>query len=148
MEDAMRTWIAAMALVMSAGIAVAQGWHEPARGTAERAALMDAVRPAAEVSLGAPVEFVVRELRVSGDLAFAMLHAQRPGGQPIDLERTPGYLRGEFSLEFEVPTEVQALLFRRNGVWVADQVVLGATDVWWIEFCPQYYPVISDACAY
>ena len=36
MEDAMRTWIAAMALVMSAGIAVAQGWHEPARGTAER----------------------------------------------------------------------------------------------------------------
>ena len=43
----------------------AQSYSEPARGTATRAALMDAIRPHVEWDLGQPIEFVVEELRVA-----------------------------------------------------------------------------------
>ena len=145
----MRHWILGAVMALAAGVAAAQGWYEPARGTAERAALMDAARPTAEEALGAPVEFVVSTLRVSGDVAFASLTAQRPGGVPIDLYRTPGYLRGDFYLEVQDPTGIQALYSRHGTVWVADYVVIGATDVWWVELCgSEYHPVISDVCNY
>jgi len=67
-------------MVLISGPAMAQGWTEPARGTPTRAALMDALRPHALWLLGSPVEFVVYDLRVSGNLAFASVYPQRPGG--------------------------------------------------------------------
>ena len=73
-------WLLTMVPVLLCGAsAAAQGWHEPARGTGERRALMDAMRPQAELIFGPPVEFVVSRLRVAGDLAFASVVAQRPG---------------------------------------------------------------------
>ena len=69
------------------------------RGTALRAALMDAVRPHVEWRLGAPVQFVVRDLRVAGDVGFASLWPQRPGGAQIDLYQTPGYARGDLIVD-------------------------------------------------
>ena len=48
----------------------ALAWQEPARGTPLRADLMDAIRPLLEWNLGAPVEIVVHQLRVEGDLGF------------------------------------------------------------------------------
>ncbi|MFD1809406.1 hypothetical protein ACFSHQ_18900 [Gemmobacter lanyuensis] len=44
----------------------AQAWTEPPRGSAERRAMMDAMRPLAEWDLGAPIEFIVQSLRVEG----------------------------------------------------------------------------------
>jgi hypothetical protein len=74
--------IACLAAAMVAA-APAAGWEEPARGTKTRKALMDAVRPHVEWSLGARVEFVVGKLRRSGDVAYAELTAQRDEhGQP------------------------------------------------------------------
>ena len=146
----MKQWLMGLGLVLAAATAApAEGWYEPAPGTAERAALMAAIRPAAEEGLGAPVEFVVHQLRVSGNVAFAALEAQRPGGAPIDLYRTPGYLRGEFYLDIMDPTGVQALLTRHGDLWVADDVVMTATDVWYIEYCgTRFDPVIKDVCDY
>lgn len=50
---------------------LAQGWTEPARSTETRSALMDAMRPHAEWYFGGVIEFMVRDLRVSGDRGFA-----------------------------------------------------------------------------
>ena len=33
---------------------------------------------------------------MSGDVAFAVLYPQRPGGAAIDLFETPGFKRGDF----------------------------------------------------
>ena len=78
------TTLKALALVAALALpGAAQAWEEPARGTELRADLMDALRPMAEWDLGAPVEFVVLDLRVAGDVAFASVMAQRPGGAPI-----------------------------------------------------------------
>lgn len=130
------------------GVAWAQDWTEPEPGTDTRRDLMDALRPHAEWELGAPVEFVVGELRVSGDLAFAAVAGQRPGGGVIDLLQTPGYQRGTLDPETMDGTNIQALYRRSGETWVAVHHAIGATDVWfsWDPLCEEYRAVISDYC--
>jgi hypothetical protein len=63
-------------------------WQTPADGSADRKALLDARCPQAEESVGAPVEFVVDQARISGSLACVVVSPQRPGGGRIDLDAT------------------------------------------------------------
>jgi hypothetical protein len=138
--------VGAVALCMATRAAA---WEVPERGSALRSDLMDAARPHAEWMLGAPVEFVVTELRVSGDLALAMLVPQRPGGGRIDVLRTPMVARGEFDPEL-VDTPHMEVLYKRSGrTWVAVHWAIGATDVWfaWEPICAEFRPVIPEACA-
>jgi len=135
--------------VLLAGPLSAQGWYEPQRGTALRAALMDALRPHAAWLLGAPVEFMVYDLRVSGDLAFASVYPQRPGGGQISLWQTPGYARGELHPEdMEGGAMIQALYVKSGQTWVAVHWVMGASDVWYAyePICAIWRPVIPEAC--
>lgn len=108
----------------------AQAWEEPARGTETRKALMDAIRPTAEWHLGAPVEFVVSDLRRAGNVAFASLRAQRPGGRVIDIRETPAFARGEQDGSFDI-TDIHVLYKKSGNTWVAVHHSFGATDVWW-----------------
>ncbi|MDF1717331.1 MAG: hypothetical protein P1U75_11770 [Antarcticimicrobium sp.] len=128
--------------------ALAQGWHEPQRGTELRAALMDALRPHAAWLLGAPVEFMVHELRVSGDLGFASVSPQRPGGGAIQLWQTPGVARGEIDPQMEGGVTMQALYLRSGRTWVAVHWAMGASDVWYAygPICAIWRPVIPEAC--
>lgn len=144
----MRIWIALLALVACAGSALAE-YYEPQRGTAERAAMMDAMRAHAEEQLGAPVEFVVYDLRVSGPMGFAAVYAQRPGGGEIDLYATPGFRDGTIDPEMMDGTSMQALLRKSGQTWVAVHWAIGPTDVWFAygPFCRRYRAVISDYCA-
>lgn len=140
-----------MRVLISAALLLAQpamAWDAPARGSAVRSDLMDAIRPHAEWSLGAPVQFVVHDLRVAGNVAFASLTAQRPGGGAIDLAATPGAMRGEIDTELSDGTSIQALLQLSGKTWVATHHAIGATDVWWSwqEFCPTWHPVIPEVC--
>ncbi|MDO6730861.1 hypothetical protein Q4577_12590 [Marinovum sp. 2_MG-2023] len=126
----------------------AQEWTTPERGSVTRGALMDALRPHVEWELGAPVEFVVGELRLAGDLAFAAVAAQHPGGGVIDLTATPGFLRGTLDPDFMDGTNIQALYRKSGDTWVAVHHAIGATDVWfsWEPLCVEYRAVISDYC--
>ena len=136
--------LAALVLMPALGWA----WETPARGTKTRSALMDAMRPHAEWMLGAPVQFVVYDLRVQGDLAFASVGPQRPGGADIDLRATPGARRGELDASFMDGVSMQAL-FRKSGeTWVAVHWAIGATDVWysWAPICRVWRSVIPEAC--
>mgnify|MGYP001627803583 FL=1 len=130
------------------GAALAQDWTVPERGTMTRSALMDALRPHVEWELGAPIEFVVGELRVSGNLGFAAVAAQRPGGAPIDIRQTPGFARGTLDPDVMDGTSIQALYRKSGETWVAVHHAIGATDVWfsWDPLCEEYRPVISDYC--
>lgn len=144
----MRRALAGLVLVATALPQAAFGWQEPRRGTAQRAALMDAIRPQVEWYLGPPVEFVVYDLRVQGDVAFANLYPQRPGGGAIDLFRTPGFGRGEFTPEIMDGVGLQALYRRSGQSWVVVHWLIGASDVWYAtpEFCAVWRPVIPEAC--
>jgi len=123
-------------------------WYEPERGTQVRRDLMDAVRPIAEWQLGAPVQFVVTELRVYEDIAFAMLTAQRPGGGEIDLDTSPLAWRVELNVD-DMDGARYDVLYRKSGnMWVAVEWSLGATDAWWAweHTCEAFYEVIPEWC--
>jgi len=143
----MRFVILVLAL-MAAGPGYPQGWQEPARGTPTRKALMDALRPHAMWMLGAPIEFVVEELRQSGNLAYAAVYPQRPGGGEIDLTKTPGYDRGELDPDSLDGVAMQALFFKSGQTWVAVEWSLGAQDVWFAygPICAVWREVIPEVC--
>ncbi len=135
-------------LIFWAAMVSAQAWKEPARGSELRAALTDAVRPHVEWLLGAPVEFRVASMRVAGDLGFAILDPQRPGGGAIDLARSPMVLRDAWDLSMTDGIQVQVLYRKSGATWVALFWQIGATDVWysWDAYCDAFYAVIPEAC--
>ena len=147
--SSMRRILLIFALVLVPLPALAEGWYEPPRGSDTRAALMDAIRPHAEWIFGPPIEFDVYELRVAGDVAFAGLTAQRPGGAPIDLLATPGYARGEVDTSgISIPQIIQVLYRLSGNTWVATHFRFGATDVWYSygPICAEYRAVVGDVC--
>lgn len=137
-----------IALWSFAGLAAAD-FYEPQRGTAERKAVLDAMRVFAEEELGAPVEFVVYQMRVSGDQGFAAVYAQRPGGGEINLYNTPGFIAGRLDPEMMDGSSMQALLRKSGRTWVAVHWAIGPTDVWFAygPFCRRYDRVIGDYCS-
>lgn len=129
---------------LMAAAAYAQAWYEPARGSQERKAIMDAMRPVIEAKLNAPIEFVVLDLRVLGDWAFAQVNPQRPGGRPIHLSRT--MLRNDAAFMDGVRTE--SILQRRSGRWFVVEHAIGATDVWFLTWCDRLPKgLLPDYCS-
>ncbi|MBU2865562.1 hypothetical protein [Pacificibacter marinus] len=134
--------------------ALAQDWSEPTRGSKVRQDLMDAIRPHAEWQLGAPVQFVVDTLRLSGDRALAFLSPKRPGGGPIDVTTVPAVLRGDWRVDGDGYLEdmdglsIMALLVKSGDTWVAQHFSIGATDLWISapDICADYIIVMSDFC--
>ncbi len=126
----------------------AHAYESPPRGTALRADLMDALRPIAEWTLGAPVQFVVNDIRVSGNVAFVSVTAQRPGGVPINIRNTPLVLRDKIEPDMIDGTNIQALLQKSGRMWVPVHQETGATDVWyaWPALCPVWGPVLPETC--
>ncbi len=137
-----------LAVLLTCFAAAEETYREPARGTAECRALMDAIRPHAEWSLGAPVEFVVVALRVSGAVDFGELEPQRPGGAAIRPEETPMVLRGDDVPEYMDHLTMHVLYQLSGETWVAVHWSIGATDVWFSDpdLCATYRPVISEYC--
>ena len=139
-----RLLVSALLCGLLATTAHAQSWYEPARGSQERRAIMDAMRPVIEAKLNPPVEFVVRDLRVLGNWAFAQVNPQRPGGGRIDLRRT--MLRNDAPYLDSIRTE--AILQRRNGRWFTIDHAIGATDVWFLTWCDRLPKgLLEDYCA-
>lgn len=138
-----------MILALCASISsAALAWQEPQRGSATRAALMDAIRPHVEWELGQPVVFVVDELRVAGDVGLAFLSPQRPQAMPINLQSTPGMRRGSLEPDQMDGVAVAVLYRKLRNTWVAVHHSIGATDLWIAsdEYCQEYRPVLSDFC--
>ena len=78
----------AVATAACGGPALAEAFREPGKGSAERAAILDTLRPAVEAEMRGPVEFVVTAIRASPNWAFVQVEPQRPGGGVIDPEET------------------------------------------------------------
>lgn len=127
---------------------VAGDYREPERGSATRSSMMNAIRPHAEWNFGPPVEFVVSDLRVSGNVGYASLEPQRPGGDQIDLATTPMAAFGGYDPEFSDGASMHVLYQLSGGTWVAVHWSIGATDVWFAapEFCRIWVAVIPEFC--
>ena len=129
---AIRGLLLATLLLASARAAGAQGRpHTPARGSAERQALMDALLETVRRELGKPAIFEVNELRVLGDWAFADVSPRNPDGTPLDYRGTP---MEEAQREGVAGDGMYALLRRQNGRWRVVRHAIGPTDVAWIPW--------------
>lgn len=110
--------------------ALAQPIHEPAKGSRERAEILDALRPTIEDEMRGPVEFVITTLRSSPRFAFVQADPQRPGGRPIDPEETA--FAGDADMMDGLT--VYALLRFKSGGWQLVEHVVGPTDVAYIDW--------------
>jgi len=106
------------------------------RDDARRKPLLEAARKSVEKDLGQPIRFVVVELRVRENWAFAHLRPQTPDGRPIDLTKTryadpyeAGFLDGD---------DIYALLRAHGSTWKLTTFVLGPTDVAWAAWPEEY----------
>jgi hypothetical protein len=118
-------------LLAVAQTAAAQRAHTPPRGSAERQALMDALRGTVQRELGKPAIFEVRELRVLGDWAFADVTPRNPDGSAFDFRGTP---MEQAWREGFVDDGMYAVLRRRDGRWRVVRHAIGPTDVAWMAW--------------
>jgi hypothetical protein len=126
----------AVAIMMMAisGPALALTFREPAKGSAERAAIMDTLRPAVEAEMRGPVEFVVTTIRVTPNWAFVQVEPQRPGGGVIDPEET-GFA-GESDMMDGLT--VYGLMGFQAGRWNLIDHMVGPTDVGYADWQQRY----------
>jgi len=115
--------------MLGAEAALAQGRaHTPRRGSAERKAIMNGLRPTVTRDLRGRVIFRVQHLRVAGNHAFLLARPLRPGGRAIDYRRT------RFAEDFKAGAfedQVVALMIRAGRRWQVVKYDIGATDVVW-----------------
>ncbi len=126
--------------------AMAEQIFTPERGTNLRSELMNTVRPYAESVFGAPVEFVVHDLLVQGDHAYAWLTAQRPGGGQIDLTRAPAAKDIMFGVNDH--TDINVFYERSGAGWKVYDWAAFATDVWWQrkDICAGWGDLLDYGC--
>ena len=122
----LRALLLALAFCTAAAAAAAQ--MTPPRGSPLRAELMDTLRPTVMAEIGGPIEFAVTDLRVIGQWAYAHVRPQRPGGAPIDWNRTK--YRQDMALGM-MSDGVMALLHHDGARWRIAEYVIGPSDVAW-----------------
>ena len=136
--------IAALLGLLGAWPAAAADCSVPAPGTAERKAVMDAVRQPVAKELRQPVEFVAHKFKAcaSGGKSFAFLDAepQKPGGAALDWSITP-------YAEDDCSRLVIALMVKdAAGPWRVEELNICPTDVPW-EVWPEQYGAPAELFA-
>ncbi len=105
--------------------------YTPANGSAERKAIMDALREPVMKALGQRVIFVVSDLKVCGSWAFIAAEPKRPNGQPVDWSRG---VYADAVADDMCGGFVHALLVKKGGRWRVREHVICATDVPWVTW--------------
>jgi len=130
-----------LALTPLTGMASAGGIviDRPPKGSAARAAVLDALRPAVEARLGRGIVFVPDVLRTGGGWAFVRAEPRRASGAAIDPARA-------FPDDWEAMdgVTVTAVLTWRKGRWNLVEHAIGATDVWYCDLYPRAVRVVAQ----
>ena len=119
-------------ILISAFAAFGQKVYTPEKGSAERKAILDALRVPVEKELKQKVQFAINDFNVSGNWAFL-------SGEPQDSDgNRPDYSGTEFQEQIEADmfdNNFFALLRKTGGKWKVVTHAIGCTDVcyatWW-----------------
>ena len=126
-----KIWIfAALVTLAFAAEAVAQKVHTPEKGSAERSAILAALRVPVEKDFKQKIVFVIDNFNVQGTWAFVSGTPQTTDGEAPDLRGT--VFEGE---EDFYDNNFFGLLRKTSGKWRVVTVAIGCTDVcyatWW-----------------
>lgn len=124
-----------LALLVLAASASAQGVYTPERGSAERKAILDALRVPVERDLKQKVVFVTENFNVQGTWAFVSGTPQGADGGAPNYNGTK-YAEAVDSGAFD--NNFFALLRKSAGKWKVTTFAIGCTDVcyadWWRRY--------------
>lgn len=126
---------AVLFLLAIASSAVSQAVYTPARGSAERKAILEALRAPVEKELKQKIIFVTHNFNVRGIWAYVGGVPQTPEGRPPTLRNTV-YCEADEAGMFD--NNFSGLLRKTGGKWKVVTYALGCTDVcyadWWRRF--------------
>ena len=119
-------------ILISAFAAFGQKVYTPEKGSAERKAILDALRVPVEKELKQKVQFAINDFNVSGTWAFV-------SGEPQDASgNRPNYEGTQYREQVEADmfdNNFFALLRKTGGKWRVVTHAIGCTDVcyatWW-----------------
>jgi hypothetical protein len=124
--------IFAVLLLFAVGVA-GQGVYEPEKGSAERKAILDALRVPVEKSLKQKITFVTDDFKVQGNWAFVSGRPTRPDGSRPDLSKT-AWVGGEDLFD----DNFFGLLRKTGGNWRVVKHALGCTDVCYLDWSKRF----------
>ena len=117
------------------GSVSAQSVHTPEKGSAERRAILDALRVPVERELKQKIVFAADTFNVSGNWTFIYGAMQTPeGGQP-DFSRTK---YAEAKREGFFDNNFQAILKKAGAKWTVVKYQIGCTDVCYVDWWKRY----------
>ncbi|MGD9589029.1 MAG: hypothetical protein AB7Q37_01815 [Pyrinomonadaceae bacterium] len=125
-----------LALVAGTSIGLAaQSIYTPARGSAERKAILDALRVPVERDLKQKIVFSAENFNVMGTWAFIGGEPQRSGGSRPDYRGTRYW---DAVLDEMFDNNIFALMRKTGGRWRVVTYAIGCTDVcyadWWRRY--------------
>lgn len=140
--------LVALSLLLHCAVASAADYRTPAPGEQDRTDIIDSVRPLAEWAFGAPVRFIVEDLRVGDGVAFIAVAAQRADGSAIDVAHSPIVTRDALDPALVDGARLEALLQKSGRMWVAVDYSVGPTDVWYAfpAYCAVWKQVLPEQC--
>jgi hypothetical protein len=111
--------------------ALAQSAHTPAKNSAERTEILNALRVPVEKKLKQKISFSVSHFKVGRNWAFLSGEPQNARGGRPDYRKTP-YRDAVDSGAFD--NNIFALLKKTGGKWTVVTYAIGCTDVCYLEW--------------
>ncbi len=122
-------------ILLFASATLAQKVYTPEKGSAERAAILNALRVPVEKELKQKISFSVEKFNVSGVWAFLSGEPQNADGGRPNYQKTP-YRQAIKADAFD--NNFFALLKKTGGKWKVVTYAIGCTDVcyatWWKDY--------------
>jgi hypothetical protein len=109
--------------------------YTPKAGSAERKAIMDALRVPVEKELKKKTIFKVQHLKVQKEWAFMRGTPRQSNGRPMDYH---GTVYQEAIGQGAFDDGIAALLHKKRGKWTVTTYRIGSTDVAWDGWDRQY----------
>lgn len=130
-----RTLFITFLIVLSFTAAAAQSVYTPEKGSAERKAILDALRVPVERQLKQKVVFAAENFNVDGNWAFIGGQPQSADGGALDYSATQ-YAEAQRQGMFD--SNIFALLKKTAGTWRVVTFRIGCTDVCYADWWKRY----------
>jgi len=113
----------------------AQTVEHPDKGSTERSALLDTLRPPVEKELKQNVVFVINQINVQGTWAFVDGRLRTTDGKVPNWKGTPYARAAGYGAQSD---GISALLKRSGNGWRIVEKAIGCTDVCYVDWWKRY----------
>jgi hypothetical protein len=113
----------------------AQTVEHPDKGSAERSALLDTLRPSIEKELKQKIVFVIHQINVQGTWAFVDGRLRTSDGKVPSWKGTPYAKAASYGAQSD---GISALLKRSGKGWRIVEKAIGCTDVCYVDWWKRY----------